>query len=199
MGRIGRIALGSLLLAGCSARDANVADANAAGNDSGNAQAEAGSAGAADDSARSVRRVSAQIDFSNSATIADQVQDLASKVTGAELVHLDLTIVPEGEDSPNYRISETPQSGPVRPLQCDSGDRLASRAFAFQFNPDYNHLLLEILHGPPDVAPFSTAACAYRGGGTVPVFVLRGYYAVSAVDIPTATDVQLRPVSPNFR
>ena len=148
--------------------------------------------------AKGLKRVSAVIDFSSAATIAKQVEDLGSGLDGASLVALDLTIIPSGEEQPDYRVSETPAGGEARPLACDSGQRLDSRAFSFTFSPDYNHLLLEILHGPPSEVPYSTAACAMRGGSPVPAFTIKGYYAVSAVSIPTASDVQLRPVSPGF-
>jgi|GEM_PF-3941209 len=147
---------------------------------------------------KSIKRVSAVIDLSSAATIAEQVQGLASSLEGSSLVDLDLTIVPSGDEEVDYRISETPPSGEARPLKCESGERLESRSFSFSFNPDFNHLLLEILHGSPATAPYSTAACAVRGGSAVPAFTIRGYYAVSAVSIPTANDVQLRPVSPAF-
>jgi hypothetical protein len=199
MSRAGTIALGAALLAGCSGGEVAASNESSAENGSGNMQAETSPTADAARAAPSVPHISAQIDFSSNATIADQVQELASRIGSGEVIYLDLTIIPEGEDSPNYRVNETPQSGAARPLQCDSGTRLDSRSFSFAFNPDYNHLLLEVLHGPPNVAPYSTAACVNRGGSPVPVFVVRGYYAVSAIDIPTATDVQLRPVSPTFK
>jgi hypothetical protein len=171
------------------------------GQESNHAEADgrAGPAGDKGEAGRGpIKRVNAVVDFSKADTIADQVQDLASGLDGASLVHLDLTIVPAGEEAADYRVTETPPSGATRPLACESGQRLESRSFGFVFNPDYNHLLLDILHGPPAAAPYSTAACAVRGGSAVPVFTIRGYYSVSAVSIPTASDLQLRPVSPAF-
>ena len=196
MTRLSITALGAMLLAGCSAEHGNE---SAATNASGNAASEEDATQEAGRAAASVPHVTAQIDFSNSATIAEQVQELASRLGSGEIIHLELTIIPEGEDTPNYRVSETLSSGATRPLECDAGTRIDSAAFGFAFNPDYNHLLLEILHGPPNVVPFATAACIMRGSSPAPQFVVRGYYAVSAIDIPTATDVQLRPVSPTFR
>ena len=80
------------------------------------------------------------------------------------------------------------------------GDRLNSKMFQLQSNEfaHYHYLTLQILHGPPDLAPFSTAACEYEPdfGARAPVFRIRGYYAVSSIQIPENEHIQLRPVNP---
>ena len=188
-----RIALAvGLLLAACTGKGM--------GPGKGNEAAEQGSA--ATSVADGAARVQATLDFSKPATIAEQAEALAAKLEGGP-IYLDLTIIPEqgegegeSEGEVNYRVTETPQSGESRPLSCTFGDRFDSKAFAVSFNPEYNHLLLEIRHGPPEAYPYATAACIQGGGGSAPYFNIRGYYAVSRIGIPTANDVQLRPVAP---
>jgi hypothetical protein len=185
------VALG-LLLAACTD--------NGTGSRSGNQTAERGKEPAAD--ADGLSRVQATIDFSKPATIAEQAEALASKLEGGP-IYLDLTIIPEqgepegeSEGEVNYRVTETPQTGESRPLSCSFGDRFDSKAFGISFNPDYNHLLLEIRHGPAEAFPYATAACVQGQGSSAPYFNIRGYYVVSRIGIPTANDVQLRPVGP---
>ena len=184
------IVTGVVLASACS----NAAPASPGSGDGATGQARANEA-TGGDTARDHRAVTATIDFSAPDGLSKQIEDLSAALAGARSVDLDLTIIPAEGQPPNYRVRETPQSGAAGPLRCDAGDRLDSRSFAFEFNPDYNHLLLEILHGPAAAVPYATAACS-GGGANAPAFVVRGHYAVSAVEIPTAHDIQLRPIPP---
>ena len=150
------------------------------------------------------KTVKATIDFSTPAPIPAQVQQLAGALGGNEAttIYLELTIIPGGTDSaPDYRVTRTiAANGKSAKVRCDDGWQRFSSAtssFSFEFNPDYNHLLLQILHAGPAQAPFTTAACEYRGASVdIPVFTIKGYYAKSAIGIPTADDIELRPVTP---
>lgn len=149
------------------------------------------------------KTVKATVDFSTPAQISDQVQELAGALGGEEpTIYLDLTIIPGGTDSaPDYRVTRTiATNGKSAKVKCDDGWQRfsgATSSFSFEFNPDYNHLLLQILHSGQGQAPFTTAACEYRGAsGDIPVFTIKGYYAKSAISIPTANDIELRPVTP---
>ncbi|MFO0994034.1 MAG: hypothetical protein U1E67_19125 [Hyphomicrobiales bacterium] len=151
------------------------------------------------------KTIKATIDFSKPAQISDQVQELAGALGGEETtIYLDLTVIPGGADSaPDYRVTRTiAASGKSAKVKCDDGWQRfsgATSSFSFEFNPDYNHLLLQILHSGPAQAPFTTAACEYRGAsGDIPVFTIQGYYAKSAIGIPTADDIELRPVTPTI-
>lgn len=143
-----------------------------------------------------VPRVTAVIDYSKPDSVAEQIDGLAKSISG-ELIYLDLMIVPQREDaSVDYNIAEVRGAGEAQPLRCFMGERLDSRSLRFDFHPHDEHFGLEIVHAPPDVAPYSTAACVYRDTPDVPVFVIRGYYAISEVLWPEYVDIQLRPVTP---
>ena len=151
------------------------------------------------------KTVKATIDFSTPAQISDQVAGLAQALGGEEAtIYLDLTIIPGGTDSaPDYRVTRTvAANGKSAKVKCDDGWQRfsgATSSFSFEFNPDYNHLLLQILHSGPAQAPFTTAACEYRGANSeTPVFTIKGYYAKSSIGIPTADDIELRPVTPSI-
>jgi hypothetical protein len=152
-----------------------------------------------------IKTVTAKIDFSAPTQIQDQVAQLAQGLSGEEsTIYLDLTIIPGGtESAPNYRVTRTiATNGKSAKVKCDDGWQRfsgATSSFSFEFNPDYNHLLLQILHSGPEHAPFTTAACEYRGvSADIPIFTIRGYYAKSAIGIPTADDIELRPVTPTI-
>lgn len=139
------------------------------------------------------RRVTAVIDYTQP-DVAGQIQRFASRLGGqGALVHLDLRIVP-AEDG-NYRVGEQGADGSTRPLSCEGGDRRSGSAYSFEFNPDYNHLLLTVRHGDWTRAPFSTAACVTNSTTGNTDFVISGYYWTSVLPIPTAVDVELRPLA----
>jgi hypothetical protein len=144
-------------------------------------------------------QVVATIDYTDSGSVDEAVQTFASDlIAGGALVELDLTIIPPDDGSGHSIVSHTPGEGDQpEPVDYTDWRRLDSSSFGFSF-PNYHHLLLEILHGPPGVAPYSTAACVYNSNQpSHGAFVIRGFYAASVVDIPTANDVQLRPVAPH--
>ena len=141
------------------------------------------------------RRVTAVIDYTQP-DVPGQIQRFASRLGGqGAIVHLDLRIVPADESPPNYRVNEQGADGSTRPLSCEGGDRRSGSAYSFEFNPDYNHLLLTIRHGDWTRAPFSTAACVTNGTTGNTDFVISGYYWTSVLPIPTAVDVELRPLA----
>jgi hypothetical protein len=151
------------------------------------------------------KTVTATIDFSKTEEIFDQVAALATALDGPETtIHLDLTIKPGGtSEAPDYRVSRTlTKNGKSVGVKCGSEWKRfggATSSFSFAFNPDYNHLLLEVLHSGPDQAPFTTVACEHNGDNPeTPIFTIRGYYAKSSLSIPTAVDMQLRPVTPSI-
>jgi hypothetical protein len=151
------------------------------------------------------KTVTAQIDFSKAEEIYDQVAALAGALEGPEqMIYLDLTIKPGGtSETPDYRVSRTlTKNGKSVAVRCGSDWQRfgnATSAFSFAFNPDYNHLLLEVLHSGPGQAPFTTVACEFKGeSADKPVFTIRGYYAKSSLSVPTAVDIQLRPVTPSI-
>jgi hypothetical protein len=151
------------------------------------------------------KTVTAKIDFSKAEEIHDQVAALASALDGPEpLIYLDLTIMPGGtSEAPDYRVSRTlTKNGKSVAVRCNSAwQRFGSgtSSFSFAFNPDYNHLLLEVLHSGPSQAPFTTVACEYKGeSADNPAITMRGYYAKSSLSVPTAVDIQLRPVTPSI-
>lgn len=57
------------------------------------------------------------------------------------------------------------------------------------------HFVMSVIPGSPLSFPFNSVSCMMLGGED---FVIRivGYYTMSLVDIPTANDIELRPISP---
>lgn len=112
---------------------------------------------------------------------------------GGKVIDLDLTIRPRGSD---FGLTQWLSPRESRPVDCANGFGRIEDGEAFSFaNPGYNHLLLRIFHAPPSVAPRVTASCTYAPSSpSQVVFTLSGRYYVSALGIPTAWDIQLRPV-----
>ena len=142
---------------------------------------------------RSASQVNATIDFSRTETLAEQVEKLSSEITGAgSPVALRLTILPMPGTQPDYRVSLISADGEqAHPVRCAGGEELAAHSFGFQFNPDYNHLLLTIRHGPPGQRVQARARCVPRGAGEAPALVIEGRYRAEVEEIPTAYDVML--------
>ena len=113
------------------------------------------------------------------------------------IVDLDLVIKPlqpaEGEGGEtSYGV--TLGSGEAgKPLTCEDWRIDAPTAFNIHFT-GYNHLLLEILHAGSIEAPQVTASCEPHGSDGRTDFHVRGRYVVSVIPVPTAVNVQLRPV-----
>ena len=142
-----------------------------------------------------ITKVTATVDYSDASAVDAAVEAFAEELMSAgSAVDLELMIIPGDAD---WGVSHRREGGAEsEPLNCVEGERLESHSFQIRF-PTYNHLLLEILHAPPLIAPFSTAACVYRSDDPGrPAFKISGYYAVSSLEIPTAVDIQLRPVTP---
>jgi hypothetical protein len=149
--------------------------------------------------------VSVTIDFSKPEDARKQAEVLMTALSGPDnTVKLDLKLVPEMiDDRPNYNVRRVPLRGGARnakAVKCDDGwTRFgsATSSFIVEMGTIYPHLVLTILHGTPQQAPFQTAACEYAiDGPDVPVLVFRGIYAKSVINIPTAIDVELRPIVP---
>ena len=142
---------------------------------------------------RSLSQVNATIDFSRSETLAEQIAEFSSELTAAgSPVMLRLTILPTGGTQPDYRVSRISAVGEQeQPVRCGGSEELAAHSFGFQFNPDYNHLLLTIRHGPPGQRVQARARCVPRGAGEAPAFVIEGRYRAEVEEIPTAHEVTL--------
>jgi hypothetical protein len=149
--------------------------------------------------------VTVTIDFSKPEDARKQAEVLTTALSGPDnTVKLDLKLVPEMvDDRPNYNVRRVPLRGGARnakAVKCDDGWARfgsATASFSIEFGTIYPHLVLTILHGTPQQAPFQTAACEYAiDGPDVPVIVFRGVYAKSVIAIPTAIDVELRPIRP---
>jgi len=140
------------------------------------------------------RRVEAVIDYSRP-DVGDQIGHFAAMLgPHGSIVHLELRIVPSDSEGANYRVNELDGEAST-PLNCEGPARRDGEGYSFEFNPDFNHLILTIRHGNWIRAPFSTVACITnsRTGGTD--FVISGYYWTSSLHIPTAVDVELRPLT----
>lgn len=144
--------------------------------------------------------IRAEIDFTDRNNFVDIIQSLGGALSNGGAVYLDLTIRPSVEKGkPNYRVYRQRGNGRARAVSCADGYArftTTGERFTFAFNPDYNHLLLEIGHVQLAQAPFNTVGCDYRANDEYASFFIRGYFAVSVISIPTANDIQLRPISP---
>jgi hypothetical protein len=150
-----------------------------------------------------IKTVTAVIDMSKSDSAVEAIIKLSNDLEAADkTLYLDLTLRPsvEGEKYlfPVDRVLS--RDGTSKAVKCDDGwERFGagSRQFVFHFNDVYNHLLFSIWHAGEFQAPYSTIACEYNADapGTAK-FVVRGYFAKSALSVPTAVDIELRPVSP---
>lgn len=160
---------------------------------------------AADPAAAKALSVTAVVDWNQpEATVAAVAERLCGVLDGqaGQVIDLDLTIIARvssesAESAPDYNVSVLTSASPgSAPLRCEnSWERLTVEgAFRVGFNPAYNHLLLQILHTGPLVAPQITVACESRGSDSQPAFHVRGRYVVSTISVPTAVDIQLRPV-----
>lgn len=122
----------------------------------------------------------------------EALMDALSEAAG-KVIDLDLTIRPRGSD---FGLTQWLPEGKSKAVDCADGFGRIEDGEAFSFaNPGYNHLLLRIFHGAPTTTPRVTASCTYAPSspGQV-IFTLSGRYYVSALGIPTAWDIQLRPV-----
>jgi hypothetical protein len=144
------------------------------------------------------------IDFSKPDDARKQSEILMGALSNADKkVVIDLKLVPEMiDDRPDYHAKRIPVRGGERKakaVKCDDGwTRFgpSTASFKIDLGTVYPHLLLSILHSSPQQAPFHTAACEYAiDGPDVPVLVFRGVYAKSVINVPTAIDVELRPVA----
>jgi len=139
-------------------------------------------------------RVAASIDFGRSETVSQQIEAFASQLTGAgSTVDLHLTILPAPAAPADYRVVYTlADGGQEIPVRCrgETGE-LVAQSYRFQFNPDYNHLLLTVRHGRPGEEVQARARCVTRRGGEPPAFVIEGQYRGEVEEIPTAHDVTL--------
>jgi len=118
------------------------------------------------------------------------------------MIFLDLVIHPDdSRQMTRFRVTGTDQSGANKAIACDGFARLNTdyAFYNFAFNPDYNHLLLTLKADPEASHPFMTIACEYNSEAPGQ-WQLRfnGYFAVSIISIPTADDIELRPVTPVF-
>jgi hypothetical protein len=148
-------------------------------------------------------RVKSVIDWNQpEESVAKAAETLSGALSGRDgkVIDLDLTVIsreiPEGQEgTPDYNVTATTGQESAA-VTCESTwERLETQsAFGITFNPAYNHLLLQILHAGPLATPLVTVACEYRGGSAQPVFHVRGRYVVSTISVPTAVEVQLRPV-----
>lgn len=138
------------------------------------------------------------IDLGNREEAARQIETLGAALSGP-VVRLDVTVRARGSGAKaDYGVVRE-RAGKAVPVRCATGPGRfpAERSsFRFEFGADYTHLLLTVEHGDATSAPFSTVACEYDPGSTQEVFFIRGYFAVSTISVPEATDVLLRPVSP---
>ena len=55
------------------------------------------------------------------------------------------------------------------------------------------HFLLSIITSSPEQYPFNTISCMLAGGSDF-MIQIKGFYTGSVVDVPTARDVELRPL-----
>jgi hypothetical protein len=147
--------------------------------------------------------VHAVIDMSKPESAVEEISKLANDLSTTDrTVYLDLAIKPaiKGEKSVFPVERELASDGSSRRVNCESDWQRfsgASRKFVFDFNDVYHHFLFSVWHAGPLQAPFSTIACEYDSEAPgVAKFVVRGYFAKSSLSIPTAIEIELRPVSP---
>jgi hypothetical protein len=143
------------------------------------------------------------IDFSKPDAAKQQAEALQAALSQpAETITLKLVIIPEMiDDKPNYNVKRIPAKSTLRKaVRCDSGwERFgsATSAFDIEFGVINPHLLLTIRHASAAQAPFHTAACEYiPAGPDAAQLVFKGTYAKSEIAVPTAMDMELRPVDP---
>jgi hypothetical protein len=143
------------------------------------------------------------IDFSNLQVAKQQAQALQDELSKPDqVITLNLAIIPEMvDDKPDYHVKRTAVKSRVRkPVKCDNGwERFgpATAVFDFEFGTVNPHLLLSVRHASPLQAPFHTVACEYiPAGPDAPQLVFKGTFAKSIISVPTAFDIELRPVNP---
>jgi len=148
-----------------------------------------------------IKTISQTIDYARADTLADQISGFHGKFDADDrMIYLDLVIQPEdSEDKARFQVNGTNRNGVYQAVACDGFARLKTSyaSYDFAFNPGYNHLLLTLKGDPVASHPFMTVACEYNSA--VPgQWQLRfsGYFAVSKISIPTADDIELRPVTP---
>lgn len=143
--------------------------------------------------------VAATVDLAAEDGGASDVEAFAAKLPDQpSLVRLDLRVRPSGpEGQEDHGVTFLTRHG-EEPLDCSRGFRVGAGATGLVagFARASTHLLLAIdLGEAPN--PYLTMACTPDGSGT-PVFLLRGYFVVSTVPVPTAEDVLLTAVAPGL-
>jgi hypothetical protein len=68
------------------------------------------------------------------------------------------------------------------------------QVYFLPMNRFYNHLLLSVVTTPPQDYPFNTVSCRLTSEGIS--IRIKGFFVGSKIDVPTAEDVQLRPINP---
>jgi hypothetical protein len=68
------------------------------------------------------------------------------------------------------------------------------QVYELPMNRFNNHLILSVVTTPPQDYPFNTVACYNNSDGIT--IRIQGFFVGSKIDVPTAENVQLRPINP---
>ena len=69
------------------------------------------------------------------------------------------------------------------------------RPYRLPMNLVSTHVVMAVIPGSPLSFPFNSVSCMMSGGDEFAIQVT-GFYVISQVDIPTANNVEMRPISP---
>ncbi|MEP1079271.1 hypothetical protein NDI52_28075 [Leptolyngbya sp. PL-A3] len=110
-------------------------------------------------------------------TLTGKIQDVASQ---SSVLYLDW----------EFRFSSEQLS---ENFDCSGRVRGDSESYVLPMNTVTNHFLLSVITGLPERYPFNSVSCMLTGGNNFTIRI-KGFFAGSIVDIPTAVDVELRPI-----
>jgi hypothetical protein len=78
-------------------------------------------------------------------------------------------------------------------FDCNGRVRGDSELYVLPMNTITNHFLVSVITDLPERYPFNSVSCMLTGSDDLTIRI-KGFFVGSVVDIPTAVDVELRPV-----
>lgn len=123
-------------------------------------------------------------------------------MAGKRFVYLDFSIIfalgESGKLPYTVNVDGKPHVSSVK--NCDFGALMMGEGVRYSMGPivGYNHLLISVLTGGRSSFPFNDVSCEYTARVDQARFHIRGFFYVLSRDIPTATELDLRPLSPPF-
>jgi hypothetical protein len=123
-------------------------------------------------------------DFSNLDSSDDALFELTEKIQNIasqpSVLYLDWKL--------KFSSEQLPES-----FNCSGRVSEDSAVYQLPMNVVTNHLLFSVISGEPEQYPFNTVSCMLTSGSSFTIHI-QGFFTGSVVDIPTAVDVQLRPL-----